>query len=263
MLGLPEGITACLFDLDGVLTDTASVHTIAWAEIFDTYLRDRAGRTGDSFVAFDPEADYQRYVDARPRPDGVRTFLASRGIQLPEGNPDDPPGTETVYGLGNRKDQIFTHALNSHGIQVFGGAKRYLEAVTRAGMLVAVVSGSAHAAEVLQRSGLQHFVQVRVDGITLKEQRLAGKPSPDSFRYAAQGLGVHPSNAAVFEDAVTGVRAGRAGGFGLIVGVDDGAHADALRVNGADIVVGKLSELLDLNDTQTGPVVHHVRLWWR
>jgi beta-phosphoglucomutase family hydrolase len=244
VLGLPETINACLFDLDGVLTDTASVHTKAWAAMFDDYLRRRAEHTGESFVAFDPVSDYRRYVDGRKREDGVRTFLSSRGIELPEGDPDDPPDAETVQGLGNRKNDAFQKTLNTDGVDVFDGSRRYLESVVAAGMRTAVVSSSANTREVLQITGLDRFIDERVDGVTLREQHLAGKPAPDSFLRAAELLQVSPDAAAVFEDALSGVAAGRAGNFGFVVGVDRVGQAEDLRRSGADVVVTDLAELL-------------------
>jgi beta-phosphoglucomutase family hydrolase len=244
VLGLPEEVHACLFDLDGVLTDTASVHTKAWKVMFDAYLAQRAERTGEKFVPFDADADYRQYVDGKKREDGVRSFLHSRGIELPEGNPDDPPDAETVYGLGKRKNDMFQKTLHDEGVEVFDGSRRYLEAVAAAGLGVAVVSSSANTSKVLEVSGLDRFVQQRVDGVTLREEHLAGKPAPDSFLRAAQLLGVPPSAAAVFEDALAGVAAGRAGNFGFVVGVDRVGQAEELRHSGADIVVSDLAELL-------------------
>lgn len=244
MLGLPEKVRACLFDLDGVLTDTASVHTAAWKAMFDAYLLDRAQRTGEKFVPFDPVADYRQFVDGKKREDGVRSFLASRGIELPEGNPDDPGDVETVHGLGNRKNIMFNKTLDDRGVEVFDGSRRYLEAVSAAGLGVAVVSSSANTRSVLAASGLDRYVEHRVDGVTLREEHIAGKPAPDSFLRAAQLLDVAPDAAAVFEDALSGVAAGRAGHFGLVVGVDRLGQADELRRNGADIVVTDLGELL-------------------
>jgi beta-phosphoglucomutase family hydrolase len=244
VLGLPETVHACLFDLDGVLTDTASVHTKAWKAMFDDYLAQRAKRTGEKFVPFDPDTDYRQYVDGKKREDGVRSFLDSRGIQLPDGSPDDPPDAETVYGLGNRKNEMFQKTLHDDGVEVFDGSRRYLQAVTDAGLGVAVVSSSANTREVLEVSGLDRFVHQRVDGVTLREEHLAGKPAPDSFLRAAQLLEVTPDAAAVFEDALSGVAAGRAGKFGLVVGVDRVGQAEELRRSGADIVVTDLAELL-------------------
>jgi beta-phosphoglucomutase family hydrolase len=246
VLGLPDKVYACLFDLDGVLTDTASVHTKAWKAMFDTYLKQRAERTGDKFVPFDPDADYRQYVDGRKREDGVRTFLKSRDITLPDGDPDDPTDAETVYGLGNRKNEAFGKTLHEDGVKVFDGSQRYLEAVTAAGLKVAVVSASANTREVLEITGLERFVSQRVDGVTLAEEHIPGKPAPDSYLRGAQLLGVEPAAAAVFEDALSGVAAGRAGNFGCVVGVDRVGQAEALRDNGADVVVSDLGDLLEV-----------------
>ena len=244
MLGLPDKVRACLFDLDGVLTDTASVHTKAWKAMFDDYLSQRAERTGDKFVPFDPGADYRKYVDGKKREDGVRSFLDSRGIQLPEGNPDDPGDADTIYGLGNRKNDMFQKVLEKDGVEVFEGSRRYLEAVAAAGLGIAVVSSSANTRQVLDITGLDRFVQQRVDGITLREEHIAGKPAPDSYLRGAQLLDVPPDAAAVFEDALSGVAAGHAGNFGFVVGVDRVGQAEDLRRNGADVVVTDLAELL-------------------
>lgn len=206
MLGLPETVRACLFDLDGVLTDTASVHTRAWKAMFDAYLSGRAERTGEPFVPFDPDGDYRRFVDGRKRDDGVRAFLASRGITLPDGADDDPPDAETVHGLGNRKNEAFRVTLQADGVEVFEGSRRYLAAVTAAGLATAVVSASANAGDVLALTGLEKFIAQRVDGVTLRTEHIAGKPAPDSFLRAAQLLGVTPAAAAVFEDALSGWR---------------------------------------------------------
>ncbi|MCV7149329.1 beta-phosphoglucomutase family hydrolase [Mycobacterium riyadhense] len=243
-LGLPENVRACLFDLDGVLTDTASVHTKAWKAMFDAYLSQRAQRTGDAFVPFDPATDYRQYVDGKKREDGVRSFLSSRKIKLPEGNPDDPGDAETVHGLGNRKNEMFQKVLQQDGVKVFDGSRRYLEAASDAGLGIAVVSSSANTRDVLKITGLDRFVQQRVDGVTLREEHIAGKPAPDSFLRGAQLLDVAPNAAAVFEDALSGVAAGRAGSFGFVVGVDRVGQAEELRRSGADIVVTDLGELL-------------------
>ncbi|MFN3002656.1 beta-phosphoglucomutase family hydrolase [Mycolicibacterium wolinskyi] len=244
VLGLPEPITACLFDLDGVLTDTASVHKKAWKAMFDDYLRARSERSGEPFVAFDIGTDYLSYVDGKRREDGVRSFLASRDITLPEGGPDDNGGAETVHGLGNRKNEMFHKTLREEGVEVFDGSRRYLEAAAAAGLRRAVVSSSANTREVLEVTGLAQFVELRVDGVTLRDEHIAGKPAPDSFLRAAELLDVSPAQAAVFEDALSGVAAGRAGNFGFVVGVDRVGQARQLRQDGADIVVTDLAELL-------------------
>lgn len=248
MLGLPDGVTACLFDLDGVLTDTASVHTVAWSETFDELLRAHAQRTGTPFVPFDPQADYAAYVDGRRRADGVRTFLASRGIELPEGTPEDPPGTQTVHGVGNRKNVLLLQRLRTGGIRVYESSRQYLRAARDAGLRRAVVSSSANTAQVLTVTGLADLVEVRVDGVMARQLALPGKPAPDMFLHAATLLGVAPQEAAVFEDALAGVAAGRAGGFGFVVGVDRVGRSAALHDEGADVVVPDLAELLEAAD---------------
>jgi beta-phosphoglucomutase family hydrolase len=245
VLGLPEAVTAGLFDLDGVLTDTAAVHDKAWKETFDAYLRERAERTGRPFVPFDPVADYATYVDGKPRPDGVRDFLASRGITLPEGNPGDGPDSETVNGLGNRKNQALLRRIHQQGVEVFEGSRRYLEAARDAGLRRVVVSSSANTAQVLQVTGLAALVEGWIDGLAIAAQGLKGKPAPDAFLAGARCAGVEPAQAAVFEDALAGVEAGRAGRFGFVVGVDRTGQADALRAHGADVVVTDLAQLLD------------------
>jgi beta-phosphoglucomutase family hydrolase len=245
MLGLPDDVRACLFDLDGVLTDTASVHRKAWKAMFDDFLRRRAQRTGKDFVPFDADADYFTYVDGKTREDGIQSFLASRGIELPEGEQDDDLAAGTVRGLGNEKNANFRKVVHQDGVKVFDGSRRYLEAVAAGGLAVAVVSSSANTREVLEVTGLDQFVQQRVDGVTLREQHIAGKPAPDSYLEGARRLGVDASEAAVFEDALSGVEAGRAGHFGLVVGVDRVGQADALKAHGADVVVQDLADLLD------------------
>lgn len=245
MLGLPEGITACLFDLDGVLTDTAAVHAAAWKQMFDEYLSERAERVGSPFVPFDERHDYGTYVDGKPRADGVRSFLASRHIELPDGDPDDPITAETVSGLGNRKNELVLARIRDGGVLAYDGSIRYLEAVERAGLHRAVVSSSANCRDVLVAAGLERFIEARIDGVVAAERHLAGKPAPDTFLAAATELGVAPGAAAVFEDALAGVAAGRAGAFGCVVGVDRLGQADALRDHGADIVVADLGELTE------------------
>ncbi|CDP84801.1 beta-phosphoglucomutase family hydrolase [Mycolicibacterium farcinogenes] len=244
VLGLPEQITACLFDLDGVLTDTASVHKKAWKAMFDEYLKSRAERTGEPFTAFDIDVDYLTYVDGKRRQDGVRSFLASRGIEVPEGTPDDPADAETIEGLGTRKNAMFHKTLEKDGVEVFEGSRRYLQAVTEAGLRRAVVSSSANTEEVLRITGLDTFIEQRVDGVTMRDENIPGKPAPDSFLRAAELLDVSPAQAAVFEDALAGVAAGRAGKFGFVVGVDRVGQAGQLRRDGADVVVTDLAELM-------------------
>ena len=243
VLGLPDGVTTCLFDLDGVLTDTASVHMAAWKDMFDDFLRTRAGTRGDSFAPFTAR-DYELYVDGKPRPDGVRDFLTSRGITLPEGSPDDPPDEQTVAGLGNRKNDEVQHRIRTTGVTVYEGSRRYLEAARDAGLHRAVVSSSANTAEVLEVTGLDELVELRVDGVTIREEHLKGKPAPDTFLTAAERIGATAAQCAVFEDALAGVAAGRAGSFGYVVGVDRVGQAEALRTNGADVVVTDLADLI-------------------
>jgi beta-phosphoglucomutase family hydrolase len=242
--GLPASIRACLFDLDGVLTQTANVHAAAWKEMFDAYLAERAGREGTEFVPFDAHHDYDAYVDGRPRYDGVRTFLASRGIELPEGTPDDPPAAETVCGLGNRKNDLVLELIRRNGVEAYDGSVRYVRALRDAGAACAVVSSSANAREVLQAAGIDGLFDDVVDGITAVRDGLKGKPSPDTFLAGARALGAEAREATVFEDALAGVEAGRAGDFGFVVGVDRTGQAEDLRRHGADVVVGDLAELL-------------------
>jgi beta-phosphoglucomutase family hydrolase len=243
-VGLPQGITACLFDLDGVLTQTARVHAAAWKQMFDEFLSQRAKETGTQFVPFDRAADYDEYIDGKLRYDGVRSFLASRGIELPEGTPDDPPTANTVDGLGNRKNDLVLSLIREHGVDVYHGSIRYVHAAKEAGLRRAVVSASANTRQVLETTGIAELFEVRIDGVVAAEQQLRGKPAPDTFLAAAHALDVEPGAAAVFEDALAGVAAGRAGSFGYVVGVDRVGQAQALREHGADIVVSDLAELL-------------------
>jgi beta-phosphoglucomutase family hydrolase len=244
-VGLPSAIRACLFDLDGVLTQTAKVHAAAWKEMFDAFLRARAARTGDAFVPFDPVDDYDQYVDGKPRYDGVRSFLASRGIDLPPGQTSDPPTAETISGLGNRKNELLLALIHEEGVEAYHGSVRYLRAARDAGLRRAVVSASTNCKEVLTAAGLVELFEVRIDGIVAALEHLKGKPAPDTFLAAARALDVPPARAAVFEDALAGVAAGRAGRFGYVVGVDRVGQAEALREHGADLVVSDLAELLD------------------
>ena len=243
-LGLPDSIQACLFDLDGVLTKTAKVHAAAWKQTFDAYLRDRATRTDEAYRPFDEVEDYDEYVDGKPRYDGVRSFLASRGIELPEGTSDDPPTAETVRGLGNRKNELVLQLIHDHGVEPYEGSVRYVRAARDAGLRRAVVSSSANTRDVLEAAGIADLFEARVDGIVAEEEHLRGKPAPDTFLAGARALGVEPAGASVFEDALAGVAAGRAGRFGFVVGVDRVGQADALREHGADVVVSDLSDLM-------------------
>lgn len=241
MLGLPDGIRACLFDLDGVLTQTARVHRRAWRETFDALLRDFQG---DDFKPF-TDTDYYEYVDGKPRRDGVRDFLASRGIRLPEGDPDDPPSAQTVAGVGNRKNELLLRRLEQDGVEVYEGSVRYIRAARQRGLHTAVVTASANGEAVVRAAGLADCIEARIDGVVADQEHLRGKPAPDTFLAGARALRVEPGEAAVFEDALAGVAAGRAGGFGFVVGVDRAGQAEALRQRGADIVVEDLSELLE------------------
>ncbi|MER6177613.1 beta-phosphoglucomutase family hydrolase [Streptosporangium sp. NPDC001681] len=240
-LGIPDEIRACLFDLDGVLTKTAVVHAAAWKQMFDDFLR---RRDGERFRPFDAVDDYDAYVDGRPRFDGVRTFLAARGIVLPEGEPGDPPGRDTVHGLGNRKNLLVLEKIRKDGVQAYPGSVRLVVAARGARLATAVVSSSANCQAVLAAAGIERLFDTRIDGVIAAERGLAGKPHPDTFLAAARDLGVPPAGAAVFEDALAGMEAGRAGGFGYVVGVDRTDQADALRAHGADVVVRDLAELL-------------------
>jgi beta-phosphoglucomutase family hydrolase len=244
VLGLPDEVQACLFDLDGVLTRTAVVHAAAWELMFDEYLRARARRTGEPYAPFEP-ADYDRYVDGMPRADGVRTFLASRGISLPEGEPGDPPEAETVTGLGNRKNELVQRMIAERGVEAYEGSVRYVGAVRAAGLRTGVVSSSSNCREVLRAAGIEGLFDAVIDGVVAEQRGLRGKPAPDTFLAGAEALGVTPAQAAVFEDSLAGVAAGRAGGFGFVVGVDRVGQREALLAHGADIVVSDLAELLE------------------
>ena len=245
MLGLPASVRACLFDLDGVLTETAKVHAAAWKEMFDQYLRARAAQAGEEFVPFDQAEDYGTYVDGKPRYDGVRSFLASRGIELPKGEPDDPASAETICGLGNRKNEIVLRMIHEQGVEAYPGSRRYLEAARDAGLRRAVVSSSTNCHDVLVAAGIEKLFEARIDGVVAERQHLKGKPAPDTYLAGARALDIAPDAAAVFEDALAGVEAGRAGGFASVVGVDRVGHAKALREHGATVVVRDLAELLE------------------
>ena len=245
MLGLPEGVTACLFDLDGVLTQTAKVHAEAWKSMFDEFLRGWANQHGEEFVPFDAHTDYDEYVDGKPRYEGVSSFLQSRQIELPQGTPEDPPSAQTIDGLGNRKNELVLKLIHDHGVQPYEGSVRYVKAAREAGLRRAVVSSSTNARDVLKAVGIYDLFEKIVDGVVADRERLKGKPAPDTFWEGARELGVDRKAAAVFEDALAGVQAGRAGDFGFVVGVDRVGQAEALKEHGADIVVEDLAELLD------------------
>ena len=231
MLGLPDGITALLFDLDGVLTQTAKIHAAAWKQMFDEFLREREG---ESFRPFDAQEDYNEYVDGRPRYDGVRSFLRSRGM---------PYDDALVRRLGDRKNEIVLGLIRTQGVEVYEGSLRYLRAAREAGLRRAVVSSSHNCHDVLVAAGIEDLLEVRIDGVVAEERHLRGKPAPDTFLEAARVLGVAPANAAVFEDALAGVQAGHDGGFGCVVGVDRAGQHDALLAHGASVVVDDLADL--------------------
>jgi beta-phosphoglucomutase family hydrolase len=242
--GLPDRIRGCLFDMDGVLTDTATMHDAAWKEAFDTFLRARAQSTGEPFVPFDRMRDYDEYVDGKPREEGTESFLASRGISLPAGQPDDPPGTPTIHGISNAKNEILLRRLHTEGVEAYPGSVRYVRAVREAGLRRAVVSSSANTQEVLAAAGIEELFEARIDGVVAAAQHLRGKPAPDAYLAGARELSLAPDACAVFEDALAGVEAGRAGQFGYVVGVDRVGQANELREHGATVVVKDLGDLL-------------------
>jgi beta-phosphoglucomutase family hydrolase len=241
MIGLPDHVAAVLFDLDGVLTGTAALHREAWKATFDEFLRQRDPEHFREFT----DRDYADYVDGRPRADGVRTFLASRNITLPEGEPVDPPDAVTVNGVGNRKNELVQKIISERGVSPYPGSVRYLKAARDLGLSIAVVTSSANGSAVLAAANLTPYIRALIDGLVIAKEGLRGKPAPDSFLAGARALGVKPVNAAVFEDALAGVAAGRAGGFGYVVGVNRADQADALREHGADVVVDDLADLLE------------------
>jgi beta-phosphoglucomutase family hydrolase len=236
---VPSGITACLFDLDGVLTQTAKLHAQAWKQMFDEFLFDRSKRTGEPFRPFELPGDYAAHVDGKLRSDGARDFLTSRGITLQEGSDDDPPGAPTVHGLASRKNDLVLALIQDQGVEVYTGSVRYVEAARAAGLRRAVVTASKNARAVLAAAGIEQLFEVRIDGIVAEAQSLRGKPAPDTFLAAAEALAAPPARCALFEDA------GRAGSFGWIVGIDRGGREAALRRHGADVVVTDLTELLE------------------
>ena len=244
MLGLPAETVACIFDLDGVLTMSASVHAAAWAETFDTFLLEQADRHHRPFIPFDRDHDYEDQLAGRPRRDGVRSFLASRGISLPEGNPGEPPGSETVYGLANRKNRLLQQHLSREGVAAFEGSRSYLEAARMAGLHRVVVSPSANTAAILESAGLSHLVDLRIDGDVIETEGLRTKPAPDTLLVACRKLGIEPGQAVAFETATAGIAAARATDMLLVVGVDRGGESETLRASDVDVVVTDLSELL-------------------
>jgi HAD superfamily hydrolase (TIGR01509 family) len=251
-LGLPGELAACVFDLDGILTTSGALHAAAWAETFDELLARRAERTGERFAPFrpfNPRVDYFQHINGRPRLDGIHAFLASRGIRLPEGKPGDPPGSETIHGLANRKNEALLRRLEREGVTAFAGASGYLEAAREAGLSCAVVSASANTSGILERAGLASLVDQRVDGNTIRAERLAPKPAPDTVLAACRLLGVTPEQAAAFETTIDGVTAARTAGFGLVVAVDRAGRAEMLSAHGADLVVADLAALLEPTPT--------------
>jgi beta-phosphoglucomutase family hydrolase len=244
VLGLPDGVRACLFDLDGVLTQTAEIHAAAWKTMFDEYLRRRAKQQGERFVPFDAQRDYDQYVDGKPRVEGVRSFLASRGIDLPDGEPSDPPSAETIAGLGNRKNDLVLKMIRKDGVRAYEGSVRYVEAARTAGLHRAVVSSSTNCRSVLAAAKIEDLFEKVIDGVVAEREHIKGKPAPDMYLAGARALGVEPEFGVVFEDALAGVEAGRAGKFGFVVGVDRVGQAEALSAHGADVVVADLSQLL-------------------
>ena len=233
-----------LFDLDGVLTDTARVHAACWKRMFDDFLRQRAADKDEPFRPFDIANDYKEYVDGKLRYDGVRSFLKSRGIDLPYGHPDSPPDRKTICGLGNLKDRMVKEALESGGVEAYEGSVAFVQYLRGQGIKTAVVSASSNCEAILKAAGIADLFDVRVDGEVAVRLKLAGKPAPDTFLKAAEELNIQPERAVVAEDAISGVQAGRDGGFGLVIGVDRKGDAEALRRNGANIVVADLGELL-------------------
>ncbi len=243
-LGLNAAIRVCLFDMDGVLTKTATVHAAAWKQTFDTLLRGLSARASRPFEPFDEVVDYEQYVDGKPRADGVRSFLMTRGIDLPEGDPDDPPTAETIQGVGNAKNEAFNELLRAKGVERYEGSVRYVRAARAAGLRTAVVTSSANCDAVLAAADMADLFDTTFDGNDLNTRKLLGKPAPDSFLAAARVLDAEAAQAAVFDDAQAGVQAGRAGGFGRVVGVDRLGQAEALYAHGADIVVTDLEQLM-------------------
>lgn len=241
---IPDGIRALCFDLDGVLTQTAKVHATAWKQMFDEYLHERAKRSGGGFREFDAAEDYDEFVDGKPRYDGVSSFLESRGIELPQGSPSDPPSAETIDGLGNRKNELVQKLIHDKGVQPYEGSVRFVRAAREAGYPCAVVSSSTNCRDVLRVTHIEDLFDVVIDGVVAQQQNLRGKPAPDTFIAGARAIGHEPNESAVFEDALAGVEAGRAGGFGWVVGVDRVGQRDALKEHGGDIVVEDLAELL-------------------
>lgn len=245
LLGLPAGVTACVFDLEGVLIASATVHAAAWLETFDRFIWARTERTGGRFAPFNPQTDYPRHIHGKPRLEGVRAFLASRGISLPEGNPDDPPDSETVHGLANHKNAALLQRLDDQGVTAFADSRHYLEIARSAGVHCAVVSASANTDTILERAGVAELIEQSVDGNTLLAEGLRVLPAPDTRLAACRQLGIEPHHAAAFETSTAGVDAAREAGFRFVVGVDRMGRADALRAHGADLAIAGLGDLLN------------------
>jgi HAD superfamily hydrolase (TIGR01509 family) len=244
MLGLPPAVQVCIFELDGVLAGSGAAHRIAWAETLNEFLLRRFELTGQEVVLFDPHGDYLSHIDGRPRLEGVLEFLASRGISLATGEPDDPPGVDTVHGLANRKNAALQSRLAREGLSALAGSRRYLAAARRAGLRRAVVSASANTEAILELTGLASLIDARIDGETIINERLRVRPEPDTLLAACRQLGVEPERVAVFENSPVGIEAGRVGAFGFVVGVDGGGQAEAMLQHGADRVVSDLNSLL-------------------
>jgi beta-phosphoglucomutase family hydrolase len=236
---------AVLLDLDGVITNTASIHAACWKQMFDEYLQKRATQRGEAFRPFDIDADYRLYVDGKPRFDGIRDFLRSREITLPEGKLDGPPEAETVIGLGNRKNAMIGRIIQKLGVKPYGGTVKFIQQLRRQGFRIAVVTSSENCTAVLKAANLDASFDLQVDGHVIHDQHLAGKPAPDTFLLAAKLLGVEPARAIVVEDAISGVEAGSNGHFGLVIGVARKGNAKELRQHGAQLVVNDLGELVD------------------
>jgi beta-phosphoglucomutase family hydrolase len=241
---IPKEIQACIFDLDGVITDTASIHAAAWKRMFDDFLRSRPDTSGADLRPFEP-ADYRRYVDGKPRYDGVQSFLESRAVSLPYGSPDDPPELETICGLGNRKNEEFQRHLDENGVQVFPDTIAFIDGLHQRGIRTAVISASRNCQPVLRAAGVEDLFETRVDGVIAAELGLPGKPDPAVFLEATRRLEATPDSAAIVEDALAGVEAGRRGGFALVIGVDRTGHPDDLLEHGADVVSSDLAQLLE------------------
>ena len=239
----PERFDAVLFDMDGVLTDTTGVHATCWKETFDAFLQQRAARTQESFRSFDIDMDYKRYLDGKPRLEGIASFLAARGIQLPYGDPQAPANTATIHGLGKRKNELVKAVFNTQGVEAYDDAVRLVRDVRRQGIKTAVVSSSTNCAAVLRAAGIAELFELRLDGVVTARLQLAGKPAPDTYLKAAVELGATPERSVVVEDAIAGVQAGRAGGFGLVIGIDRKGDAALLAKHGADLVVSGLGQI--------------------